>query len=49
MIKEHYQYIASTTDESYLFVSEGIKGKILKFVEFTHLINNDWNLGFGDF
>jgi hypothetical protein len=48
MIKDHYQYVASITEENYLFISEGIKGKILKFVEFTHLINNDWNLGFGD-
>ncbi len=48
MIKDHYPYIASNTALNYLFFSEGVKGKILKFVEFTHLVDKDWNLGFGD-
>jgi hypothetical protein len=49
MIEDYYKYVAATKGESFMFVSEGIKGTILKFVEFTPLTNDDWNLGFGDF
>lgn len=48
MITESYPFIASSNQTQYFFQSEGKQGTILKIVIFTHIIDDLWNLGFGD-
>ena len=48
MIAESYPFVVSSNQTQYFFQSEGSKGKILKIVFFTHIIDDLWNLGFGD-
>jgi hypothetical protein len=55
MNKDCYEFIKSTDSLTYLFVSEGIRGKITKGVLICHLPNptdyplqSIYNLGFGD-
>ena len=50
MINEPYEYFPIPIKEHlmYGFVSEGVKGQILKIIIFTLLENGKWNLGFGD-
>ena len=48
MIAESYPFVVSSNQTQYFFQSEGSKGKILKIVIFTHIIDDLWNLGFGD-
>lgn len=48
MIIETYHYIASKNHIQYFFESDGVQGKILKVVLFTHIKEDNWNLGFGD-
>ena len=47
MIKDTYA-LYPLSDLIFSFHSEGIQGKILKIVIFTHLDNGKWNLAFGD-
>jgi hypothetical protein len=48
MIAESYPFVVSSNQTQYFFHSEGRQGKILKIVIFTHIIDDLWNLGFGD-
>jgi hypothetical protein len=48
MITESYPFIASSNQTQYFFQSEGKQGVIWKIVIFTHVIDDMWNLGFGD-
>jgi hypothetical protein len=48
MIAESYPFIVSSNQTQYFFQSEGSQGKVLKIVIFTHIVDDLWNLGFGD-
>jgi hypothetical protein len=48
MIAESYTFIVSKDKTQYFFQSEGKQGVIWKIVIFTHIIDDLWNLGFGD-
>jgi hypothetical protein len=45
-----YEVRTSSDQLTYLFVSEGPKGSIIKLVAYTYLADVEvWNLGFGDY
>lgn len=48
MIKETYTFLPSKRKTWFAFQSEGVKGKIVKIVQFSLVNDGKWNLGFGD-
>jgi hypothetical protein len=45
-----YQLLTSDNRQQFRFYSVGLRGTILKLIEFTYIDSLDfWNLGFGDF
>jgi hypothetical protein len=48
MIEQHYPYYELKEKAHYVFASEGVKGIVLKIVQFSFTGDNIWNLGFGD-
>lgn len=49
MIGETYQFDKTNDGMQYAFVSKGPKGVVVKFVMYTWIHDNVYNLGFGDF
>lgn len=49
MLKNAYPYLASGKMTQATFQSLGPKGIVIKVIRFEHVIDNRWNLGFGDF
>lgn len=49
MLDDHYKTVASEAFRTFVFVSEGPKGKVTKVVRYTEInIKDFYNLGFGD-
>ena len=48
MIDQHYPYFELKEKTHYIFASVGVKGSVLKIVQFSSTGDNVWNLGFGD-
>lgn len=48
MINNPYSYLDSNHKTRFAFQSEGVKGKVIKVIQFERSKDGKWNLGFGD-
>ena len=48
MIENTYDIFPSNGKKQFIFLSEGSQGIIAKFIFFSLMPTNEWNLGFGD-